>query len=98
MSDVVKWGILVAGLVAIVAMILLLPIFDAININALTESISGITQTAAGALQSARGIINFFLLPVGRPILTVVIAWLFSKRLVLWSVQILSKVYTWIFK
>lgn len=98
MADIAKWALLVAGLIAIVALILALPIFDALNIDELTRAIAGISSISSTYLQAARGLINYFLTPVGRTILTVVIGYEMLKFLLKWGVQIVSLVYHWIFK
>lgn len=98
MSDIAKWALLVAGMIAIIALIVALPIFDIINIDELTNTVSSIATICSNALQSARGLINYFLTPVGRNILTVVIGYEFAKFAYKWGIKILAYAYKWIFK
>lgn len=98
MSDIAKWALLVAGMVAIIALIVALPIFDIINVDELTNTVSSIATICSNALQSARGLINYFLTPFGRNILTVVIGYEFGKFAYKWGIKILAYAYKWIFK
>lgn len=98
MSDLAKWALLVAGLIAIVAAVVALPIFQIIDVASLTSAVSTIASKCSSALIAARGIINFFFFPATRPLLTVAIGYLMTKFLVVWTIKIVSVVYKWIFK
>lgn len=98
MSDLAKWALLVAGLVAIVAAVVALPIFQIIDISALTSAVTTIATTCSTALTAARGIINFFFPEAVRPLVTVAIVYMCTKFLVVWTIKIISLVYSWIFK
>lgn len=98
MSDIAKWALLVAGMIAIIALIVALPIFDIINVEELTNTVSSIATICSNALRAARGLINYFLTPVGRNILTVVIGYEFGKFAYKWGIKILAYAYKWIFK
>lgn len=98
MADIAKWAILVAGLVAIIALIVALPVFDILNIEILTTSISNVASIAGAALTSARGLINFFVLPQAIPLVTILIGYMIGRPFVLWSIKILTMAYHWIFK
>ena len=98
MADIAKWALLVAGLIAIIALIVALPIFDILNISELTNAVTGIVQITSNALIAARGIINMFLTPVGRSILSVVIGYVCLRFSYRWGVQLVSFAYKWIFK
>lgn len=98
MSDLAKWGLLLAGLIAIVAAVVSLPVFNVIDIPTLTSSVSMITSVCSSSLQSARGIINFFFPESVRPLVTVALGYMFTKFLLVWVIKIFSLVYSWIFK
>ena len=98
MADIAKWAILVAGLIAIVAIIVSLPIFDVLNIDELTAAISGIATIAADGLKNARAIINCFFTPVGRTLLTIVIGFKMFDFLYKWGFRVVFYAYNWIFK
>ena len=98
MSDLAKWALLLAGLIAIVAAVVALPVFQVINISSLTSAISTITTKCSSALTAARGIINFFFPEAVRPLVTVALGYMFTKFLIVWAIKIISLAYTWIFK
>lgn len=98
MSDLAKWALLLAGLVAIVAAVVALPIFQIIDISSLTNAITSIANQCGSALTAARGIVNYFFFPAMRPALTVAIGYMITKFLVIWAIKIISVVYQWIFK
>ena len=82
MSDLVKWGLLTAGLIALVGLIMALP-FVGYNI----------VDVAGGFFQSARGLINCFLLPFGRNLLSGILFWLFGK----WAITVAIKIVAWVY-
>ena len=98
MSDLAKWALLLAGLIAIVAAVVALPVFQIIDITALTSAVSTITSKCASALVAARGIINYFFPEAIRPLVTVALGYMFTKFLIVWAIKIISLAYTWIFK
>lgn len=98
MSEIAKWALLLAGLIAIVAAVVALPVFQVIDVSALTSAVSTVTTKCAAALTAARGIINFFFPESVRPLLTVAIGYMFTKFLIVWAIKIVSLAYTWIFK
>ena len=98
MTDIAKWALLLAGMIALIALIVALPIFDVLNIEELTAAISGITSICSGALQAGRGIINYFFTPVGRTLLTVVIDYELLKWAYKWGIKVLAYAYKWILK
>ena len=93
MSDIVKWGLLTAGLVALVALVMALPIAGYVDLGQFGNSIGNIVDIAGDFFQSARGLINAFLLPFGRTLLTGILTWLFGK----WAITIAIKVVAWVY-
>lgn len=98
MSDLAKWALLLAGLIAIVAAVVALPIFQIIDVASLTSAVTTISTKCSSALIAARGIINFFFFPAVRPMVTIAIGYMMTKFLVIWAIKIISLVYSWIFK
>ena len=98
MSDLAKWALLLAGLVAIVAAVVALPIFQIIDIASLTSAVATISVKCSSYLTAARGIINFFFFPAMRPMLTIAIGYSISGFLLIWAIKIVSMVYCWILK
>lgn len=98
MSDIVKWGLLVAGAVAALAAVLALPFVEFIDSSQLAAVVANIATIAGGAFRFGRGLINCFLTPFGRSLLTGVMVWLIGKRVVLVSIKVGTWVKHYIFK
>ena len=65
MSDIVKWALLAAALAAIIALIVVLPFNDFLDLGELSASISNVVTIAGNAFSFGRGLINNLLLPFG---------------------------------
>lgn len=99
MSDIIKWALLVAGVVIILALIFALPIASGMDLGAFTEGITNIVGILGGYLKTARGFLNNLVLPtIGPPILTACIAWTFTKFFATQAIKIITWVYHFIFK
>lgn len=98
MSDIVKWGLLAAGAVALVALIVALPFVDFINVGELGTLISRLVDLVGGAFTSARGLVNNFLTPFGRDVLTGIMLYLLAKWVITLSIKITAWIYHFIFK
>lgn len=98
MSDAIKWGLLTAGIVIIIGLIVALPISSGLNVSEFTTMINTLVNIAGTAFTSARGIINNFLTPFGRGLLTGLLYYLFGKFFITISIKIGSWVYHFIFK
>lgn len=93
MSDVAKWALLVAGAIALIALIVSLPFVQFADGNEFTVLLQQLSTLAGSALQSARGIVNNFLTPFGRNVLTGLLYYLFGK----WAISIGIKTGAWIY-
>lgn len=99
MSDAIKWVLLVAGILIIIALILALPIADAMNLNAFGNGITAIINNVGIYFKPARGFLNNLVLPnIGPPILTAVISWTFIRYFSRITIKIITWVYHFIFK
>ena len=98
MSDVAKWALLVAGAIVLLGLILALPFVEYINVDEFTEILATITETVGDFFRFARGLVNLFLLPFGRKILTGLMVWLFGKWAILMAIKAGVWVYHFIFK
>lgn len=98
MSDIVKWGLLVAGALLIIGLILALPFVQFFNLGEFSALLGDLTSLISGVLISARGLLNNFLTPFGRTVLTGVLAYLFSKFFVTLIIRVTSWIYHFIFK
>lgn len=93
MSDAVKWALLVAGAVALIALIMSLPFVGFINVDNFSEGLLTLTTYAGNAFYTARCLINNFLSPTGRVILSGLLFWFFGK----WAITITIKITAWIY-
>lgn len=93
MSDIVKWGLLTAGLIALIGLIMALPFVGYIDLGQFGAAINNIVSVAGDAFQSARGLINCFLLPFGRTLLSGIMVWLFGK----WAITVAIKIVAWVY-
>lgn len=93
MSDIVKWGLLTAGLIALIALVGALPFVGYIDLGQFGSAINNIVNVAGTFFRDARGLINAFLLPFGRTLLSGIIIWLFGK----WAISIAIKIVAWVY-
>lgn len=98
MSDVVKWAILVALVLVIFVMIVSLPVFIGFNIPALVEGISGFISVAGTTISNARAIINNFLTPTAREVLSGLIFYLVAKPFVLFAIDLTVGITRFVYK
>lgn len=98
MSNAIKWALLTAGAVLLVGLVLALPFVDVINFGELSGAVSNLISVSGGALQSAKGIVNCFLSPWARGVLTGVIYYEIAKFAITISIKITTWVYHFIFR
>ena len=91
MSDIVKWGLLAAAAAAIIALIVVLPFNDFLDLDELSSSLANVVSIAGNAFTFGRGLINNLLLPFGRKIASGLMIWLIGK----WVLMIGIKTATW---
>ncbi|MBE6811096.1 MAG: hypothetical protein E7521_08600 [Ruminococcaceae bacterium] len=93
MSDAVKWALLATAAILIIALIVALPFVEFIDFASFSESLNTIVNYAGNALYNARCLINNFLSPVGRLILSGILIWLFGK----WALKVAINVVVWVY-
>lgn len=98
MSDAIKWGLLTAGLVALVGLIMALPIAQFVDLGQFGQTLNNIVNVAGTFFQDARGLINAFLLPFGRTLLSGIMIWLFGKWAITLGIKISAWVYHFVFR
>lgn len=98
MGDVVKWGLLVAGIILLISMISALPFMQFLNLDELAGAISSVVAVCGGVFRFARGLINNFLSPFGRTAATGLIYWVICKPFILQGIKYLVWIYHYIFK
>lgn len=98
MGDVVKWGLLVVGIVLLTAMVAELPFLEFMNLDELTGAITNLVSVCSGVFRFGRGVINLFFTEFGRGAVTGLIIWVITKPFVMQGIQYLVYIYHYIFK
>ena len=98
MSDIAKWALLIAGAIALIALIVALPFVQFIDLSAFSDSVADIVNIAGEYLQSGRGLINCFLSDVGIAIVSGMLVYWFGKWAILTAIKIGTWIYHFIFK
>ncbi len=98
MSNAIKWALLAAGAVALVALVFALPISSGINVTEFSANIDTIIRYGSSYIKWGRGVVNIFLTPTGRTILSGVLYYLFGKWAILTSIKITTWVYHFVFR
>lgn len=98
MSDIAKWGLLIAGAVVIIGLIIALPFMNFVDTGQLTSAINDVVSVASSAFTSVRGLLNNFLSPFGRTALSGLIVYFFTKWIVTATIKLTTWIYHFIFK
>lgn len=98
MGDIAKWALLVAGIVAIIALIVALPFVEFINVDEFGAAVASVVNIAGSALRFGRGLINNFFSPFGRNVVTGLLYWLLLKPFLMTGIKAMIWVYHYIFK
>lgn len=98
MSDAVKWALLVAGIVVVIALVVAFGFADYIDTQVVVDGCNIIVQYAGGAFKNARGLINNFFFPAVYPAVSFIIWWLLVKPLATMTVKVTVSIYHYIFK
>ncbi len=98
MSNIAKWGLLIAGAIALIALIVALPFVQFIDFGEFGVLINNIVTVVGGAFTKARGLINCFLTPFGRGLLSGILVYLFGKWAITIGIKITAWIYHFIFK
>ena len=98
MGDAIKWALLGTAIVVLIALIVVLPFNDFINVGEFTNNITTIATTCGSLFVQSRGLINCFLTPFGRNLVTGMLLWFFGKWAIMVGIKIVAWVYHFIFK
>ena len=98
MSNIVKWGILAAAVVALIALVVALPFGQYINVSEFSSALSGIATICGNAFRFGRGLLNNFLTPFGRTVLTGLLAYFFGKFFFTVALKIVAWIQHFIFR
>lgn len=93
MSNIIKWALLGAGAVLIIGLIMALPFVGFIDFQEFGNGLTDIVEVCGDFFISARGLINSFLTPFGRGLLTGLLIWLFGK----WAITVSIKTVVWVY-
>lgn len=93
MGDAIKWGLLVAGIVVIIGIIVALPFVEFIDLASFTEALTTITSILGGFFYKARCLLNNFFSPFGRFILSGLLIWLIGK----WAIKVALNITVWVY-
>lgn len=98
MSDAIKWGLLVAGIVAVIALVVAIGFGEYISVSTILKGCEMIVGYASVPLKNVRSLLNNFFFPETYPALTFAIWWLFLKPIVTIGVKLTVSIYHYIFK
>lgn len=98
MSDAVKWALLVAGIIAVIALVVAFGFGEYIDSQVIIDGCNILVQYAGNAFKSARGLINNFFFPAVYPALSFVIWWIILKPLATATIKVTISLYHYIFK
>ena len=98
MSNIVKWALLAAGVIALIALIAALPVGDLSLIGNVGTYLTQLVNVCADGLSSARGLINFFLFPPVRTFLSGILIWIFFKWALMIAINFVAWVYHFVFR
>lgn len=98
MSDAIKWGILVAGIIICIGLVVGAGFTGYISGDVVADGVSIILTYCGTALKYGRGLINNFFFPSAYPIVTFSIWWIVLKPIVTFGIKITVSIYHYIFK
>lgn len=98
MSNVAKWAILAAAVVALIALIVALPFNQFINVSEFSAALSGVTSICGKYFKFGRGLINNFFTPFGRSCITGLMFYWIGGFFVKISIKIVAWVQHFIFR
>lgn len=93
MGDMIKWALLLVGIAVIIALIVALPFVEFIDLGSFGEALTSVTSIAGGFFYKARCLLNNFISPVGRVILSGVLIWLIGK----WAIKVALNIIVWVY-
>lgn len=98
MADIAKWALLVAGALVIIGMILSLPFVHFLEYDQVAIMVDRLVVLVGDGFTFARGLINNFIHPFARDVLSGLLYWMFGKFAIVNSIKILVWTYHFIFK
>ena len=98
MSNAIKWALLAAAAIGLIALVNALPFVNFIDSRGFSESLTTIMMTVSNGFYKARCLLNNFLSPLGRNILSGLLFWIMGKWAIMNAIKIGAWVYHFIFK
>lgn len=98
MSDAIKWGLLVAGIVVCIGLVVGIGFADYIDVDTVEEGVTTLLSYGGTFFAKARGLINNFFFPSVYRTVTFAIWWLILKPVITFSIKITVSIYHYIFK
>lgn len=98
MGNAVKWALLAAGVVALIALIVAFPISQYIDTSVFKNAITSFAKVIENYITPARGFINFFLSDWAVTALSGLLIWILGKRFIFFAVKIAINIYHFIFR
>lgn len=98
MSNAIKWALLTAGALMLIGLVMALPFVQFIDFGEFGTAVNNIVSVVGNLFSSARGLINSFLLPFGRTVLTGLLVWFFGKWAIMVSIKIATGIYHFVFR
>ena len=98
MSNAIKWALLTAGALLLIGLVMALPFVGFIDFGEFGSAITNIVNVVGDFFTSARGIINCFLLPFGRTVLSGLLLWFFGKWALMVAIKMTTGIYHFVFR
>ena len=98
MAEFIKWGLLGVAIVALIALIVALPFMDFLDLGELGTQLGVLVTYLGGFLTKARSLINVFLQPFGRAVLSGMLGYIMLKWVILLGIKTTAWVYHFVFK
>lgn len=98
MSDAIKWGLLVAGIIAVIALVLAIGFQNYILVDTFVNACNQLVSIANGYLIMFRRLINNFFFPEVLPVVTFSLWYLILKPFLTFTIKVTVSIYHYIFK
>ncbi|MBQ9919992.1 MAG: hypothetical protein IJO49_04110 [Clostridia bacterium] len=93
MGEFVKWGLLVAGALLLIGLVIALPFTEFLNVGELGNQLEVVVDSLGSYLAQGRMLLNYFLTPFGATVLSGILGYIMFK----WIIQIGIKTTAWVY-
>lgn len=98
MSDAIKWGLLLAGIVAVIALIVSIGFGTYIDTQVIVDGCNILVEYVGNAFKFARGLINNFFFPSAYGAVSFALGWIIVKPIAKATITLTVSIYHYIFK